>query len=399
MEDFSFSSSSKAYIKGSFNMGKKYSLSLVSGGLPIPGISDMYMIRAKRDIPRFGVKKGDYGGYVNSRKILSHEGDCWIGYGAAVYGRVTIAGNAYVADKAIVMNKGFKKDTQGYTHTIIEGNSAVMENAYLKDVRYVTGNAVISGSAKVIGACEISGNAKISGLSLISRAAEVIGDSELTYYSRVFLGATVENNRVVRGEAIIMDSDREYTPEVRIPAAEKPMVAPSPENSPKAGTGDSNLNTLQKAEINDAINLLGELNGEVSSYETDIVKIIQYPVMVDKTNSYTLEMIQARKLANRLVKSPEHPKFIHSVFDFERKFISAESNAIKLASSLLSEPEQKKVSKAKDLLALASNDSATEQEKKASFLQGFKQLEGIIAVPEEAVEAFRIKYNLKEIEA
>lgn len=380
-------------------MSKKYSLSLVSGVIPIPGISDMYIIRAKRDIPRFGVKKGDYGGYVNSRKILSQEGDCWIGWGAAVYGRVTIAENAYVGDKAVVVNKGFKSDTQGYTHTIIEGNSAVMENAYVKDVRYIAGNAVISGSAKVIGACEISGNAKIGGLSIISRGAEVIGDSELTYYSRVFLGATVENNRVVRGEAIIMDSDREYTPEVLSAVAEKPMLAPAVENSLNGISADSGLTSLQKSEINDAINLLEELNGEVSSYETDIVKIIQYPVMVDKTNSYTLEMIQSRKLANRLVKSPEHPKFVDSVFDFERKFISAESNAIKLASSLLSEPEQKKVSKAKNLLAMASNDSSTEQEKKASFLQGFKQLEGIIAVPEEAVEAFRIKYNLKEIEA
>lgn len=79
--------------------------------------------------------------------------------------------------------------------------------------------------------------------------------------------------------------------------------------------------------------------------------------------------------------------------------MAAESNAMKLSSSLLSGEELKKMDKAKDLLAIASNEASTEHEKKVSFQQAFKQLEGIIVVPEMAVDTFRAKIGLKEIEA
>ena len=32
------------------------------------------------------IKKGDFGGYVESEKNLSHEGNCWVYDGAKVYG-------------------------------------------------------------------------------------------------------------------------------------------------------------------------------------------------------------------------------------------------------------------------------------------------------------------------
>lgn len=48
---------------------------------------------------------------------------------------------------------------------------------------------------------------------------------------------------------------------------------------------------------------------------------------------------------------------------------------------------------------MAQHEGSNEHEKKVAFIQGFKQLEGIITVPEEAKDAFRVLVGLKEIEA
>lgn len=54
------------------------------------GENGLRRIRALRDIPRFGVKAEDIGGYVDSEKNLSQDGDCWV------------CDNARVCDNALV---------------------------------------------------------------------------------------------------------------------------------------------------------------------------------------------------------------------------------------------------------------------------------------------------------
>ena len=57
---------------------KRYELTDIRNG-------KLRRIRALRDIPRYNVKAGDLGGWVESEKNLSQEGDCWVGGNARVY--------------------------------------------------------------------------------------------------------------------------------------------------------------------------------------------------------------------------------------------------------------------------------------------------------------------------
>ena len=50
-----------------------------------PNEYGLYRIRALRDIVKT-IEKGDLGGLVEGEHNLSHEGDCWIDYGARVGG-------------------------------------------------------------------------------------------------------------------------------------------------------------------------------------------------------------------------------------------------------------------------------------------------------------------------
>ena len=54
------------------------------------------LIQALRDIPRHGVKKGDYGGVVENEHNLSQEGDCWIIRGTILFN------NCYIYDDALI---------------------------------------------------------------------------------------------------------------------------------------------------------------------------------------------------------------------------------------------------------------------------------------------------------
>ena len=78
--------------------------------------SGLRRIRALRDIPRYGVKEGDLGGWVESEGNLTQEGDCWvfdyaqvsdtalISGDARVFGNSWVFGNAQVFGNARVFN-------------------------------------------------------------------------------------------------------------------------------------------------------------------------------------------------------------------------------------------------------------------------------------------------------
>lgn len=55
---------------------------------------ELKRIRAIRD---FGdVKAGGVGGWIESEKNLSHDGECWVYDNAEVYGNAKVYGNAWV---------------------------------------------------------------------------------------------------------------------------------------------------------------------------------------------------------------------------------------------------------------------------------------------------------------
>jgi len=60
----------------------------------------LFRIQALKD---FGdVKAGDLGGYIESEKNLSQEGNCWVADNARVFDNALISGNAKVYDNARV---------------------------------------------------------------------------------------------------------------------------------------------------------------------------------------------------------------------------------------------------------------------------------------------------------
>jgi carbonic anhydrase/acetyltransferase-like protein (isoleucine patch superfamily) len=376
-----------------------------------------YQLQALRDIPEHGVKAGDLGGFVTQKNTLSHEGSCWIGPEAEALGYIFIQDDAYVGDTASLRTGGGVHAIRMHGKSRVTGN-AIIEMAryegdfntlapfYILDEAHIYGDALLQncrdvsekakvyGNAWLRGVKEVTDNSEIFGEAFLDKDAIVIGNSKIHGKARIEEKATIRSSDI-SGNVIIPKYD---TIGERV-LTEQKKLALAPAATPALPTaGETKALTSKKSRL---LTVYNDIRERIASYEKDIVKIIKYPTMTDQSNASTLAMTMALSSAERLVDDPDcdDAEFAEAVTDLEAKFLIAESNAFKIASTALTEDERKKMEKAKDLLAIASNEGSTEHEKKVSFKQAFKQLEGVLVVPEVAMDTFRVKIGLQELEA
>jgi carbonic anhydrase/acetyltransferase-like protein (isoleucine patch superfamily) len=406
----------------------KYKL-IRAGKIPIQRhnyTARFYRIQALRDIPEHGVKAGDLGGYVTWKRSLSHDGSCWIADDAKVIGKVIIRDNAYIAEQAILI-KAAASGLSSY-NLEISGNARITGSSVVSSYRLVTtdphrtssikgdvqiyGMALVRNAHEILDNVKIYGNASVTNSSLISGNAEIFGDTtiasvqKISGNTKIFESSKIEDgveivNSVIAGSTHIMPNQRVIDGkfnETKIGSTVESLVTSSGTTQVDPSSV-SDVPALTASPSNASLKALKEVEEKIASYETDIVKIIKYPVMTDRTNSFTQEMIFALNVANRFIDNIESNEFKNAVITLEKSFLAAESNALKIALTNLSETDRKKTETAKNLLAVASNEGSTEHEKKVSFKQAFKQLEGVLVVPEIAVDTFRVKIGLQELES
>ena len=121
-----------------------------------------HRIVALRDIPRYNVKKGDLGGFVESERNFSQDGDAWVGENAWVCDNALVSENAFVSGNALVSgNARVYGYAQIYGNAYVYENSRVCGNTLVFGDSFVGGNSIVSGNAKIFGAAWVSGEAKI----------------------------------------------------------------------------------------------------------------------------------------------------------------------------------------------------------------------------------------------
>ena len=126
---------------------KKYELT--SETKVINGV-ELHRIKALKSFGR--VEKGELGGWIESEKNLSQDGDAWVFDNAKVRGNAWVGGNAMVGENATV---------GGYA--VISGNATVGGYAVISGNATISGNAIVEDKAKVRGDATVIGNATVSG--------------------------------------------------------------------------------------------------------------------------------------------------------------------------------------------------------------------------------------------
>lgn len=141
----------------------------------------------------------------------------------------------------------------------------------------------------------------------------------------------------------------------------------------------------------DVIKRHEDVRKQWASYEMDMSKIIDMPVMTDMREPVVIALHKALKTASsvapeslaKLAYTPvQGSAFLTAVNDLEIAFQSAEQTAKKLAWRKFTKEERRSLSTAKNLLSLAMDSGASPAERQAAYKRVFKELQGIIEFPE-----------------
>ena len=131
----------------------------------------LHRIKALTD---FGeVNAGDLGGWVESERNLSHDGNAWVSGDALVYDSAWVYGNAWVCGDARVSG-----------NARVSGSARVYGNAWVGDNAWVGGNARVSGSARVYGNAWVGGDARVGGNDHLLQVGPIGSRNEYTTFCR-----------------------------------------------------------------------------------------------------------------------------------------------------------------------------------------------------------------------
>ena len=157
--------------------GKKYILHHKEGNL--------WRIQACKDLntiisPALDIKKGDFGGLIQSEKNLSHDGGCWVLDGGRVYG------NAKIYDDALIGNARIYGNAQIYDRAAVNGS-------------WVRGDAKIHGMASVNDSL-IYDRAQIYGMTTVRNNVKIYDDAKVYHLGKVIY---ISDNAKIHGNAIV----------------------------------------------------------------------------------------------------------------------------------------------------------------------------------------------------
>lgn len=165
----------------------------------------LHQIRALVDIDRFDVRAGDIGGWVESEKNLSQDGDAWVMHDAIVIDDATVSDNALVYEGARIMDQAnvfgeayvggesvVKDCAKVYGHARVDGLSDIRDNARVFE------NARVNGCAMICDEAEVSGWAKVEG--------NMYGESKIYDHARLCKFAYLVGVMEAGGDTIIVET-------------------------------------------------------------------------------------------------------------------------------------------------------------------------------------------------
>lgn len=145
-----------------------------------------------------------------------------------------------------------------------------------------------------------------------------------------------------------------------------------------------------------SLNQAEALEEEWLSYQTDLQKILSFPLMTDmgeplveQASRHYLDMVALREDKPPQTVTPSSP-FPFAVRTFQASLEAAEREAHKVRSSRFTSEERKKISRAKRLLAQAEGTNHVE-EREVAYRQAIKTLDGLVSIPRQAIAVIEEK--------
>ncbi|GAA2067506.1 hypothetical protein [Williamsia deligens] len=132
------------------------------------------------------------------------------------------------------------------------------------------------------------------------------------------------------------------------------------------------------------------IDGRWFAYETDVVALLEYPMMTNMREPLTVAFHRARREADSL--RPEDPSetvgdhdaqaaYRAAVHEYGVALDAAESEAKRRRRGDFSAEEQSRLVRAQSLLRLAMDSGSTPQERQSAYRRAREELEGLVVLP------------------
>ncbi|WP_261166652.1 hypothetical protein [Microbacterium sp. Marseille-Q6965] len=168
-------------------------------------------------------------------------------------------------------------------------------------------------------------------------------------------------------------------------------------------TGDEPIEELDRKGRVERLRRLLDTHDEVTrrwlDYELDVAKLIAFPTMSDGRQPLTAAFLRAKKAADALRPAsadaridPETlAEYRDAVHDFEVAFDVAEQDARRVRDSGFTDSERRRLERARQLLQVAVDQSATASERQVAYKRVREELDGLIALSDDAIEVLEHK--------
>lgn len=173
-----------------------------------------------------------------------------------------------------------------------------------------------------------------------------------------------------------------------------------------SGTGEPQAIT-KPSPLPDQLQSLFEAHDAVTArwleYELDVARMIAFPTMSDGRQPMTAAFLRAKKVADRLrptsadarVSTDQVSEYRTAVTDYEVAFDLAERDARRVRDSQFTDTERKRLATAQQLLTVALDQSATPAERQLAYRRVREEVDGLLALSDEAVEILENKVALQ----
>ncbi|MCW1250229.1 hypothetical protein ODZ83_08575 [Acaricomes phytoseiuli] len=168
-------------------------------------------------------------------------------------------------------------------------------------------------------------------------------------------------------------------------------------NSGTSGPGHAMGSRVRSRQQNEATKLMAAhdaVNEAWLSYELDVAKLIDFPMMSDVREPRTVDFLRAKRIADGLrpddleaLEDERLAEYRTAVRNFEVSFEVAERQARRVKDQNFSVAERQRLETAKRLLRMAEDTGATPAERRLAYQRARKELDGLVALPEEAIAA------------
>jgi hypothetical protein len=160
----------------------------------------------------------------------------------------------------------------------------------------------------------------------------------------------------------------------------------------------------QQQRLRDTEKLMADhhaVNARWLDYELDVAKLIDYPMMSDVREPLTVAFLRAKRTADGLlpvtaaeITTDERLReYREAVRAFEVAFDIAEREARRIRDHHFSGPERLRLNTARRLLTIAVDRAATPAERQLAYSRARKELDGLLALPAEALAVLQRQVN------